>query len=696
MTKHRSVCPLDCPSTCALDIEVIDAPKAQSVKQHIGRVYGNKEHPYTDGVICAKVSRYAERNHHPDRITQPYIRKTKKGAASSIDDFEPASWDDALDLIAANFKKIVAEDGAEAIWPFHYAGTMGLVQRDGLERFRHALGTSRMHATYCVTLADAGWIAGVGNKRGADTKSMVESDVIVIWGGNPVNTQVNVMNYIAKARKARDAKLIVVDPYRTRTADKADQHLMLKPGTDGALACAVMHILFKAGYADREYMEHYTANAAELEQHLTDKTPAWAAGITGLSVEEIEQFAHTYGASKASFIRLGYGFTRSRNGAVNMHAASCLPAITGAWKHKGGGALYGNGIIYTIDRSLINGLDIAKAQTRVMDQSRIGQVLAGNPADLQGGPAVKALFIQNTNPAVVAPETSTVLAGLEREDLFTVVHEHFLTETAQYADVLLPATMFTEHDDLYTASGHTYLQVAKKLIDAPEGCRSNHWLLCELAKRLGLEHEGFGMSEWEMINATLQRSNMPTAEQLYKQGYHDCAPSDERFLNGFDTPDKRFQFSPDWASVGPNSFGMPSMPDHWPCIDVASDQHPYRLVAAPARQFLNTTFTETASARKMEKRPHLKINQCDMDALSITDGELVRLGNDQGEVSVHCLAFAGIQPGTVVVEGIWRNQDFVGGLGINTLISAEPGKPNGGAVFHDTAVWVKPAGGVTS
>jgi anaerobic selenocysteine-containing dehydrogenase len=684
MTTRRSVCPLDCPSVCALDIDVVD-------ERTIGRIYGNKEHPYTDGVICAKVSRYAQRNHHPDRITQPYIRKTKKGSTQSLADFTPASWDEALDLITERFQSIIAQHGAQAIWPYHYAGTMGLVQRDGLDRLRHTLGTSRLHATFCVTLADAGWIAGTGAKRGADAKLMAESDVIVVWGGNPVNTQVNVMNYIAKARKARAAKLIVVDPYLTRTAQKADQHLMLKPGTDGALACAVMHVLFRDGFADREYINQYTSGVEQLEQHLSAKTPQWAAQITGLSVDEITQFAHTYGASQASFMRLGYGFSRSRNGAVNMHAASCLPAITGAWKIRGGGALYGNSSIYTLDRSLITGSDVASTQTRILDQSRIGQVLAGNPDDLQGGPQVMALLIQNTNPAVVAPETNTVLQGLARDDLFTVVHEHFLTDTAMYADVLLPATMFTEHDDLYQSSGHTYLQVAKKLIDAPEHCRSNHWLVCQLASRLGLNHPGFDLTEWELIDRTLKNSAMPEAQTLYEQGGYDCAPAfnDEQFLNGFDTPDKRFHFKPDWSSVGPHSAGMPTLPDHWACNDIAKAKHPYRLVAAPARQFLNTTFSESPWARKAEKRPHVKIHPEDLIELCAAEGELVRLGNDQGEVSVRALAFSGVQRGTVVVEGLWRNTDFAGGVGINVLVSAEPGKPNGGAVFHDTAIWIK-------
>ena len=295
---------------------------------------------------------------------------------------------------------------------------------------------------------------------------MVKSDLIVVWGGNPVSTQVNVMTHVSQAKRLNNAKFVVVDPYRTKTADKADIHLMLRPGTDGALACAVMHVLFKEGYADHEYLANYTDNAKELQAHLQSKTPEWAAEITGLTVEDIVSFARLYGESKNSFLRLGYGFTRSRNGAVNMHAASCLPAVTGAWQYEGGGALYSNASIYALDKTRIQGTDI-ECNTRVIDQSRIGHALQGNSADLQGGPAIHALFIQNTNPAVVAPETNRVLDGLSRDDLFTVVHEQFMTETAQYADIVLPATMFLEHDDIYTAGGHTHLQVGRKLINPP-------------------------------------------------------------------------------------------------------------------------------------------------------------------------------------------------------------------------------------
>lgn len=686
-TRQRSVCPHDCPSTCALDVEFLD-------ENTIGRVYGVKDHSYTRGVICAKVSRYAERIHHPERLLTPLKRVGKKAEARSESGsrFVPISWDEALDSIVERFQSIKANSGGEAIWPFHYAGTMGLVQRDGILRFRRAYGTSLQHDTYCVALSDAGYSVGVGAKRGSDSRLMCKSDLIVVWGGNPVSTQVNVMNHIAQAKRDNNAGLVVIDPYRTKTAEKADMHLMLRPGTDGALACAVMHVMFEEGLADIAYMQAYTDKPDELRAHLQSRTPAWAAKITGLSEAEIIDFARLYGSTDKSFLRIGYGFTRSRNGASNMHAVSSLPAVSGAWQYEGGGALYSNGGLYQLDRTQILGDDIP-CDSRVIDQSQIGAALMGDTQVLSGGPAIEALFIQNTNPAVVAPDTSRVLAGLGREDLFTVVHEQFMTETAQYADIVLPASMFLEHDDIYTAGGHTHLQIGKKLMEPAGECRSNHWLLQQLARRLGLEHPGFGQSEVEIIEQLLVNSKLPGFDTLVENGGHDCAMEtfdESNFLNGFGHADKRFHFCADWSSVGNDHEGMPTLPDHWEVVDAASGEHPLRLVASPARQFLNSSFTETDSSRRMEKNPIVRIHPADIASYDLADGQLVTLGNAQGEVTLTAQAFDGVQQGTVVVEGIWPNKYFAGGLGINTLISNEPGKPNGGAVFHDTAVWAKP------
>jgi anaerobic selenocysteine-containing dehydrogenase len=684
-----SVCPHDCTSTCALEVERIDA-------RTIGRVRGSRRNTYTRGVICEKVGRYAERVHHPDRLLHPLRRVGPKGAGR----FERVGWDEALDTVAEAFTRRARALGPETVWPYYYAGTMGLVQRDGINRLAHALGYSRYYSTICVTLADTGWAAGVGAKRGVDLREIDEhSEVVVIWGGNPVNTQVNVMSH-AMAAKRRGATLVVVDPYRTDTAARADLHLAPRPGTDGALACAIMHVLFGEGLADWDYLRAYTDCPDELAAHVATRTPAWASTITGLPASEIVDFARLYGRTRKSFIRCHHGFSRSRNGAVNMHAVACLPAITGAWQYRGGGAVYGQTALYPLDRTLIEGLDLVDKSIRALDQSRLGPILTGDPEALRGGPPVTGMLVQNTNPAMVCPETHLVHRGLAREDLFLCVHEQFLTETAAFGDVVLPATMMVEHDDFYTASGHTYFQVAKQVIEPPGECRENHWVICQLAKRLGATHPGFQMTAWEIMDETLRRSGMWDAETNWRSGGQDFAPPFEtaHFLDGFPTPDRRFHFRPDWARRGGRGASMPTLPDHFDVIDNPSAEKPFRLVAAPARTFLNSTFTETRSSRAREKRPTALLHPDDCAALGAPAGAPVLLGNERGQVVVHAEPRAGQQRGVVIVEGVWPNRDFIGGMGINALTSAEPGYPNGGAVFHDTAVWIRlaPTSGPTS
>ncbi len=675
-----SVCPHDCTSTCALDVEVLDA-------RTIGRVRGSQRNSYTAGIICEKVQRYAERAHHPDRLIHPLLRTGPKGAKQ----WERISWTEALDRVAEAFIAKAAKYGPETVWPYFYAGTMGLVQRDGINRLRHAMKYSRWQSTICVALSDAGWIAGVGAKRGVDLREAADhADLIVIWGGNPVNTQINVMQH-AMAAKKRGATLVVVDPYRTGTAEKADVHVAPRPGTDGALACGMMHVLFAEGFADWDYLRRYTDCPDELVAHLRTRTPEWAAAITGLTVTTIVEFARLYGRAKRSFIRCHHGFSRSRNGAANMHAVVCLPAVTGAWQHKGGGALYGHTGIYPLDRSLIEGLDVVDLSVRQLDQSRLGPILTGDADALKGGPPVTALLVQNTNPAMVCPDLHKVHAGLAREDLFTCVHEQFMTETAAFADVVLPATTFLEHDDFYTASGHTTFQVTRRLIEPLAEARENHFVICELAKRLGAQHPGFDMSAWEIMNQTLIRSGMWDAQTNYERGGQDFAYRFERmhFLDGFETADRRFHFRADWERFGGRWREMPALPDHYDVIDRATADKPFRLVAAPARTFLNSTFTETPGSLRRERRPTALMHPEDCAGLGAAEGDCVQLGNERGDVVVHLAVRDGQQRGVVVVEGIWPNRYFANGIGINALTSAEPGWPNGGAVFHDTAVWIR-------
>ena len=470
-----SACPHDCPSTCALEVEVLD-------ERTIGRVHGAADNDYTAGVICAKVARYAERVHHPDRLTQPLVRKGAKGSG----EFAPISWDDALDLVAEKFLRAEEQHGAEAVWPYYYAGTMGHVMRDGINRLRHVKRYSDFHETICNNPAQAGFAAGTGLIAGPDPREMAKSDLVVIWGTNAVNTQVNVMTHATRARKERGAKIVAVDVYMNGTMAQADLPVLIRPGTDGALACAVMHCLFRDGKADWDYLDRYTDVPRELEEHVRLRGPQWAAAITGCEVDTIEAFAKLVGATKRAYFRLGYGFSRSRNGSANMHAASCIPAVTGAWLHEGGGAFYNNRAIYHSTRRMIEGLDARDLSIRLLDQSRVGAVLCGDRDALAGGPPVSAMLVQNTNPVSVAPDQERVKRGFAREDLFVCVHEQFMTETAKMADVVLPATMFLEHDDLYTGGGHQYLMLGPKVIEPPGECRPNHDVVCGLAKRLGV------------------------------------------------------------------------------------------------------------------------------------------------------------------------------------------------------------------
>jgi anaerobic selenocysteine-containing dehydrogenase len=675
-----SVCPHDCPSTCALEVEVHG-------RTRIGAVRGAEANDYTLGVICTKVAKYAERIHHPDRLTHPLLRTGPKGSGQ----FRRIGWDEALDRAAEAFLATTRRHGAESIWPYYYAGTMGLVHRDGINRLRHELKYSRQANTICTRTSESGWMAGVGRYAGPDPREMARADLIVIWGGNPVSTQVNVMAHVARARKERGAKLVVVDPYRTGTAKVADMHLALRPGTDAALACAVMHIAFRDGHADRTYMKTYADDPAALEAHLASRTPEWAAAITGLTTAEIEAFARLYGTTKRAYIRTGYGFTRSRNGAAALHAVTCLPTVTGAWQHEGGGALWNNRAIYHWDKTLIEGLDMLDPGVRELDQSRIGAVLTGDRRDLGDGPTVNALLIQNTNPVTVAPDSHKVRRGFLREDLFTVVHEQFMTETARLADLVLPATMFMEHNDLYQAGGHSYIQIGAKLIEPPGECRSNHEVLRGLAPRLGATHRAYAMTDMEIIDETLRASGWPGADAVMQARWHDAIPdfATAHFLNGFGHKDGKFHFKADWAAIGSAHAGLSALPDHIEAIDAPSDERPFRLVAAPARSFLNTTFTEMPYTRGREVRPTLLVNPDDAARLGIAEGGLVRLGNARGEVVLHARLAEGAQPGVVVAESIWPHEDHIGGIGINALTSDEPALPNGGAVFHDTAVWVR-------
>jgi anaerobic selenocysteine-containing dehydrogenase len=684
---RHSTCPHDCPSACALDVEVIGG-------QTIGRVRGSKVQTYTAGVVCAKVARYAERIHHPERLMHPLRRIGPKGSGK----FARISWDEALDEVADRFNAAEREFGAESVWPYYYAGTMGLVMRDGLNRLTHVKKYSRFYSTICANVARVGFAIGTGKIAGVDPREMGVSDLVVIWGTNPVNTQVNVMTHASRARKERGARIAAVDIYDNETMKQADIKIILRPGTDGAFACGVMHVLFRDGHADRAYLEKYTDCPGELEAHLKSRTPEWASAICGVPVSEIEAFAKAVGETKRTFFRYGYGFTRTRNGAAQMHAAVCIPAVTGAWQYEGGGGFFNNYALWHFNESIIEGHDAIDPTVRVLDQSKIGHILTGDAQALHGKGPVKAMLIQNTNPMTVAPEQVLVRQGFAREDLFVAVHEQFMTETAQMADIVLPATMFMEHDDLYYGGGHQHISVGARLIDPPGECRSNHEVLQGLARRVGARHPGFEMTPRELIDATLKLSGHGNIEALEADIWRDLQPDfrTSHYLDGFGHADRKFHFRADWAHP---PFGlmmgdfdkMPSLPDHWAVIEQVDDAHPFRLATSPSRSFLNTTFNETPSSQAREGKASVMVHPLDAASLGIAEGDAVTLGNRRGETTLIASLFDGVRRGVLIAESVHPNADHIGGRGINMLTGADTIAPIGGAAFHDNKVWLRKA-----
>jgi anaerobic selenocysteine-containing dehydrogenase len=513
----------------------------------------------------------------------------------------------------------------------------------------------------------------------------------VLWGTNAAVTQVNVMTHAVRARKDRGAPIVAVDVYDNATMRQADVKLLLRPGTDGALACAVMHVLFRDGLADRAYLKRYADDPEGLERHLSTRDPRWASAICGLAAADIEAFAQLLGARPRAFFRIGYGFARSRNGAVALHAVSSIPVVLGAWAYAGGGALHSNSGMFGWNKTAIEGLDRRDPAVRNLDQSRIGAVLTRDAEALKGGPPVTGLLIQNTNPMAVAPDQAVVRRGFAREDLFTVVHEQVMTDTAKMADLVLPATMFVEHDDLYQAGGQQHILWGPKLVEPPGECRSNHDLVTALAQRLGVSDPALGLSPRDLADRTLRDSGRGTLAELEAARWIDCQQPFEKahFLDGFGWPDGRFRFRPDWGAL-PDAAGscaeMPAWPDHWAVTEASDAAHPFRLATSPARNFLNSSFTEAPTSLAREIRPNVLIHPLDAAAFGIAEGDKVELANQRGAVRLEARLFEGLRRGVLIAESVWPNHAYEDGCGINTLSGADAPLPAGGAAFHDIKV----------
>lgn len=664
-----TTCPLDCPGACALLAEIQEG--------RLTNIKGDPSHPFTQGVICGKVSRYHQLQHGP-RVTTPMVRTGSKGSGG----FQAVSWDHALDLVASRFQEIGATFGGEAILPYYYGGTLGLMQRQAVDRLTHRAGYSRLDRTICYPIGFAGWRAGVGKAVGPDPATIAQSDLAILWGINAVSTHITLMEHVKRARK-QGARLVVVDPYQNRTARLADLHIPLRPGSDAALAVAMMQVLLAEGLADLDYLARFTDFDDTVAAHLARRTPEWAAPLTGLDPETIRALARAFGTARAPFIRIGLGMSRQNNGAVNVHAVSCLPALTGAWA-RGGGALFATGDAFPTETEPVRQTAWMTRPTRVLDMSRLGEWL--NSAALD--PPVKGLYVCNANPAVVCPEAGRVRQGLLREDLFTVVHEQVWSDTALLADVVLPATTFLEHLDLYKSYGQYTLQVAEAVLPATGLARCNHDVINDLARRLGFDDPPFQWDQETMAAQVLTASGLPHWRQ-WPGRWLDFAPSAAagHFLGGFPQPDGRFHFRPGWEREE-----MPPLPDHWPVNrrDRADEagRYPLDFLTPPAHEVLNSTFSGVAANRAKREPPELWLHPVDATARGIASGDKVKVFNDLGTLTMTARVTGEVRAGVCLCESNHGAGAFPEGMPLNLLSHAGPVAPDGGPAFHDNRVEV--------
>ncbi len=593
-----SVCPHDCPSACSLVVTVEDG--------RLTEVTGNPDRPFTQGVICGKVRAYAERVHSPLRVLHPLRRVGPKGEGT----LEQISWDAAITEIAARWRAIIATDGAEAILPFSYAGTMGQVQYYAGHPLFHALGASQLDRTICVSTAYAGWRATVGAVDGNDSEQMVGADLVVLWGLNAASSTINVMTLVKQARQ-RGAWVVAIDPYRTPTAEQADEHLMVHPGTDTALVLGVMHVLISEGRVDRSYIARATAGYERLAEHVKAYPPERVADIVGLPAATIVAFARLYGASPRSFIRVGIGLSRHTNGGMTCRAIACLPALTGAYADPHGGAFLSSSDGFEFDYSVLTRPDLTPpAAPRVINMIHLGRVLT----DPALSPPVRSLYVYNSNPAAVCPNQALVLRGLGREDLFTVVHEQVMTDTARYADLVLPATMSLEHEDLYRSYGHYHLQLAQPVLSPPGEAKSNWEVFGLLARALGVAEDHYAKPAEQLIRELLAAGGQSvhgiTYERLREE--HSVRLNLPRpymlFAESAPTPSGKIEFYSERLAAQ----GHPPLPTYVPLVEGPDDverarSYPLQCIVPPNRFFLNSSFSQSALLRSRQKTPMVLI-----------------------------------------------------------------------------------------
>ncbi|SFU66237.1 Anaerobic selenocysteine-containing dehydrogenase [Paenacidovorax caeni] len=669
----RGACPHDCPDTCAL-LTTVENGRAV-------RVQGNPAHRHTDGVLCAKVSKYAERTHHPERILTPLMRTGPKGSRQ----FTSVSWDEALAGIAARLGEIAARD-PQAILPYSYAGTMGLVQGESMDRrFFHRLGASQLARTICATAGGEGLVHTLGGKVGMRVEFFAESRLIVIWGSNSIGSNLHFWRYAQQAKRA-GARLVCIDPRRTETADKCHEHLQLLPGTDAALALALMHELIVHDWLDHDYIARYTLGWEALRARALQWPPERAAAVCGLPVAQIRQLAQDWGTTQPAAIRLNYGVQRAHGGANAVRAVACLPALTGAWRQRAGGLLLSSSGAFPVQRAALQRPDLLAGRTsRTINMVTIGDDLL-RPASPTFGPKIEALVVYNSNPVAVAPDSAKVVQGFAREDLFTVVLEHFQTDTADWADYILPATTQLEHWDVHLAYGHTDVLLNRPAI-APQGqARSNAQIFRDLARHMGFTEPCFDDTDEQLCRQAYGEA--VDFEHLLAQGFVTLPGPEAPFAQGgFPTPSGRCEFhSPRLAARG-----LDPLPDYVPNHEAPgqSPQYPLAMISPPARNFLNSSFVNVQSLRDIEGRPLLEIHPQDAAARGIADGSVVRVFNDRGSHACHAVVCERARPGVVNGLGIWWRKLGLDGTNVNQLTSQALTDLGEGPTFYDCAVQVE-------
>lgn len=669
----RSVCPFDCPDTCSLRVK-IDNGKITAID-------GNPDHPATQGAICNKVRHLSERVYHPERLMHPLRRTGPKGSGQ----FARISWEEAYDEITARLRETIADSGAEAILPYSFYGNMGILNAEGMDRrFFHRLGASKLERTICNAAGAEGYRYTMGASVGIDPEDTVHAKLVLVWGCNLVSTNMHQVMYLTEARK-RGATVIHIDVHRNRTSAWADRFIPILPGTDTALALGIMHVLIKEKMTNEAFIDKYVLGFEALAAKAEAYSPEVVAGITGVPAEQIVDLARLYGTTTPSFIRIGNGLQHHDNGGMAIRTIACLPALTGQWGIPGGGAIKGNSWYSDMNGFQVERPDLLQnPDVRSINMNRLGEAL------LTANPAVSVLFVYNSNPAVVAPDQNKVREGLMRDDLFTVVHDLFLTDTCRYADLVLPATSHFENRDLFASYWHLYLQLHEPII-APMGeCKSNFTLFKELGLRMGFEPEHFDITEEEMIRQALDYDSPflagITYETLREQGWQKLNVGDASlFTSRIPTPSGKIEL----YSEAMKQAGLPPVPEYEPLKE--NNGLPFLFISGPNHSFINSTFGNQDRLKRLEKQPLLDMNADDAAKMGLRSGDRVRVWNDRGEIFIALRAADNVLPGVLVCQGLWWEKDNEGVHPVNALTSQRLADMGGGATFFSTRVDVEKA-----